>query len=56
MGVRTAVPRNRVDEAPKLTREHAQERFARIGEVSYELEFDLDGEGAGVHRPCDDFF
>ena len=38
---RTPEPR---DEAPKLTREHAQERFARIGEVSYELEFDLDGE------------
>ena len=29
---------------PSLTREHAQARGARISEVSYDLEFELDGE------------
>ena len=41
--VDTRVPEARA-EAPKLTRQHAQARAARIGDVVYDLEFQLDGE------------
>ena len=41
MDGRTPEPRA---EAPMLTKEHAQARSARISEVTYALEFELDGE------------